>query len=185
MAEVRRIATDGSLEQFLHNGSGLFGHVLVLAGRVGEGLALLEGVATANRNAHTAHRDVLYLANAYLRHGRLDDALRTARQAQDIASTFHQHGRQVQALCLLGDTQAARGEDSEAEQLYRDAIARGTRLGMRPLVAHCHLGLGKVYGRRGKHEQAREHLTTATTMYRDMDMRFWLEQAMGELGQLG
>ena len=48
---------------------------------------------------------------------------------------------------------------------------------MRPLVAHCHLGLGKLYRRTGKREQAREHLTTATTMYREMDMRFWLEQA--------
>jgi lipopolysaccharide biosynthesis regulator YciM len=48
---------------------------------------------------------------------------------------------------------------------------------MRPLVAHCHLGLGKLYRRTGEREQAREHLTTATTMYREMDMRFWLEQA--------
>jgi len=48
---------------------------------------------------------------------------------------------------------------------------------MRPLVAHCHLGLGKLYRRTGKREQALEHLTTATTMYREMDMRFWQEQA--------
>ena len=51
---------------------------------------------------------------------------------------------------------------------------------MRPLVAHCHLGLGKLYRRTGKREQAREHLTTATTMYREMDMPFWLEQAEEE-----
>ena len=54
------------------------------------------------------------------------------------------------------------------------------QLGMRPLVAHCHLGLGKLYRRTGKREQAQEHLTTATTMYREMDMRFWLEQAEAE-----
>jgi len=48
---------------------------------------------------------------------------------------------------------------------------------MRPLVAHCHLGLGKLYRSTGKREQAQEHLTAATTMYREMDMRFWLEQA--------
>ena len=52
---------------------------------------------------------------------------------------------------------------------------------MRPLVAHCHLGLGKLYRRTGKREQAREHLTTATTMYREMGMRFWLEQAEMEI----
>ena len=55
---------------------------------------------------------------------------------------------------------------------------------MRPLVAHCHLGLGKLYRGTGKREQAQEHLTTATTMYRDMDMRFWLEQAEVELQAL-
>jgi len=48
---------------------------------------------------------------------------------------------------------------------------------MRPLVAHCHLGLGKLDRHTGKREQAQEHLTIATTMYREMDMRFWLEKA--------
>jgi len=52
---------------------------------------------------------------------------------------------------------------------------------MRPLVAHCHLGLGKLYRRTGKCEQAQEHLGTASTMYREMDMRFWLDQAGAEL----
>ena len=50
-------------------------------------------------------------------------------------------------------------------------------LGMRPHVAHCHLGHGKLYRRTSKPEQAREHLTTATTMYREMGMTYWLEQA--------
>jgi hypothetical protein len=54
---------------------------------------------------------------------------------------------------------------------------------MRPLVAHCHLGLGKLYRRTGKREQAREHLTNATT-YREMDMRLWLEQAEAEMREL-
>jgi hypothetical protein len=55
---------------------------------------------------------------------------------------------------------------------------------MRPLLAHCHLGLGKLYRRIGKQHEAQEHLTTATTMYREMDMRFWLEQAEAEMRQL-
>jgi hypothetical protein len=57
-------------------------------------------------------------------------------------------------------------------------------LGMRPLVAHCHLGLGKLYQRTGNREEAREHLTTATTMYREMDMRFWLEKAAAQMSEL-
>jgi hypothetical protein len=55
---------------------------------------------------------------------------------------------------------------------------------MRPLVAHCHLGLGTLYARVGKPEQAREHLAAAATMFRDMDMRFWLAQADSELNNL-
>jgi hypothetical protein len=61
------------------------------------------------------------------------------------------------------------------------ALALAEPRGMRPLVAHCHLGLGKLYRRTGKREQAQEHLATAMTMYRDMGMRFWLEQAEAEL----
>ena len=56
-------------------------------------------------------------------------------------------------------------------------LARHPEQGMRPLVARCRLGLGRLYRRTGKREQAREHLTTATTMYREMGMQFWLEKA--------
>ena len=55
---------------------------------------------------------------------------------------------------------------------------------MRPLVAHCHLGLGKLYPRTGQREQATEHPTTATTMYREMGMTYWLEQAEAEMREL-
>jgi hypothetical protein len=57
---------------------------------------------------------------------------------------------------------------------------------MRPLIAHCHLGLGKIFRRTGKRKlaQAREHVATATTMYRDMGMTYWLEQAEAETRQL-
>ena len=55
---------------------------------------------------------------------------------------------------------------------------------MRPLLAHCHLGLAKLCRRTGKRQEAQGHLTTATTMYREMNMSFWLEQAEVELKQL-
>jgi hypothetical protein len=79
---------------------------------------------------------------------------------------------------------AARRDPSavqEAEAHYREALALAETRGMRPLVAHCHLGLGKLYRRTDNREQTQEHLTTATTMYREMDMRFWLEQAEAEM----
>jgi heterodisulfide reductase subunit B len=73
----------------------------------------------------------------------------------------------------------------KAEEHYRQALAVAEELGMRPLVAHCDVGLGKLYRRRGKQQQAKEHLTTATTMMREMGMGFWLEKAQAELKELG
>ena len=71
-------------------------------------------------------------------------------------------------------------EVEEAGERYRQALALAHELGMRPLIAHCHHGLGKLYRRAGKREPAREHLGTATAMFREMDMRFWLEKANAE-----
>jgi hypothetical protein len=61
---------------------------------------------------------------------------------------------------------------------------RRVELGVRPLVAHGHLDLGKLYRRTDQREEAQEHLTTATTMFREIDMRFWLEQAEAEMKEL-
>jgi len=68
-----------------------------------------------------------------------------------------------------------------AHERLEEALALAVELGMRPEVAHCHLGLGKLSRRAGKGQEAQEHVTTATSMYREMEMRFWLEQAEAEL----
>jgi hypothetical protein len=52
---------------------------------------------------------------------------------------------------------------------------------MRPEMAHCHLGLGKLYRRTGDRAKAHEHLMTASAMYREMDMGFWPEKAESAL----
>jgi hypothetical protein len=57
-------------------------------------------------------------------------------------------------------------------------------LGLRPLLAHCHLGLGVLYRRSGNRQDSREHLTMAATMLGEMDMRFWQEQAEAEMREL-
>ena len=63
----------------------------------------------------------------------------------------------------------------------RETLALADELQMHPFIAHCRLGLGKLDRRAGKREQAQEHLTTATTMYREMGMTYWLEKAEAEL----
>ena len=71
-----------------------------------------------------------------------------------------------------------------AEAHYQQALALAEELGMRPLVAHCHLGLGRLYGQTGRREAARAALATAIDLYRAMDMTFWLPQAEAALAQV-
>jgi hypothetical protein len=81
-------------------------------------------------------------------------------------------------LRFLGDIAAHpdRLEVDAATAHYRQALALAEELSLRPLMTHCHLGLGVLYRRTGKREQAREHLAPATTMYREMGMPYWLEK---------
>jgi class 3 adenylate cyclase/tetratricopeptide (TPR) repeat protein len=114
----------------------------------------------------------------------LDEARGLADRA--VESSPRQPGFAAHALHLLGDvaTHPDRFDAERGEAHYRQAFALAEPRGMRPLVAHCHLGLGKLYRRIGKREQAHEHLTTAAMMYREMDMTYWLEQAEAEMRQL-
>jgi hypothetical protein len=97
-----------------------------------------------------------------------------------------ERGFEAWALHLLGDIASHHGRPDVAAAAahYGAAMTLASELEMRPLVAHCHFGLGRLYRRTGDREQAREHLTTATAMYGEMDMRFWLEQAHAELRSL-
>jgi tetratricopeptide (TPR) repeat protein len=101
----------------------------------------------------------------------------------------HEHkarGDQAYALRLLGEIAARRDppESEPAEAHYRQALALADELGMRPLMAHCHLALGKLYATTGQHEQARAALTTAIDLYRAMAMTLWLPQAEAALAQV-
>ena len=95
-----------------------------------------------------------------------------------LARDLKQRG-EAYALRLLSEL-AAHGDPPDveyAESSYRQALALAELRGMRPLVADCHLGLGKLYRRIDKRDQSQDHLATATTMYREMGMTYWLEKA--------
>src|SRR5262245_54278249 len=96
-----------------------------------------------------------------------------------------ERGDQAYALRLLGDIAARREppQSESAEAHYRQALALAEELGMRPLQAHCHLGLGTLYAQTGRPEPARAALTAAIALYRAMDMTFWLPQAEAALAQ--
>jgi tetratricopeptide (TPR) repeat protein len=143
---------------------------------------LLEGEELLERQAargivHHLGWAYCVLGRAYLLLGRLDEARRLADKA--VGSSPRQLGFAAHRVHLFGDiaTHPDRFDAESGEAHYRKALALAEPLGMRPLVAHCHLGLGKLYLHTGQREQAHEHLTIATKLYREMDMRFWLEQA--------
>jgi tetratricopeptide (TPR) repeat protein len=151
--------------------------------RLGEGEELLERHATGGLSG-TLGWFYPWLGRAALVLGRLDDARRLSERALEFSP--RQPGFAAHALHLLGDiaTHPDRFQAKTGEIHYRKALAIAEPRGMRPLVAHCQLGLGKLYLRDGKRKRAYEHLTTATATYREMDMRFWLEQAEAEMHQM-
>jgi uncharacterized protein HemY len=75
-------------------------------------------------------------------------------------------------------------EATQAAAHYQQALALAEELGMRPLQAHCHQGLGTLYATTGQWEQTRTALATAIAMYRAMEMTFWLPQTEAALAQV-
>ena len=150
------------------------------AGRHAEALVLME------RMRPHAPQLALLMGEAYLLVGRATEASECATPALTLARERKERGHEAWALRLLGEI-ASHAESPAVETAgsrYKEAMALADVLGMRPLVAHCHLGLGKLYRRTGSVQQAQEHLTTAVAMYREMDMGFWLAQAGAEIGEL-
>ena len=72
----------------------------------------------------------------------------------------------------------------KAESYFRDAIEAAERLGNRVTRTHCHAGLGRLYRSMGKQPEARDELTRACEMYRDMDMTYYLRKAEEDLANL-
>jgi tetratricopeptide (TPR) repeat protein len=108
---------------------------------------------------------------------RLDDAQRWGESAIGFATV--QPGFRAHALHLLGDVASHpdRFDAERADAYYRQALALAEPRGMRPLVAHCHLGLGVLHARLDKPHEAHEHLATAAAMYRERGMDSWLGEA--------
>jgi len=163
--------------------SAALGYAHALSGRIREAIPLLEaGVeqARAQRIAARYSLWVAWLAEAYMLAGRGEDATALAARALALSREHNERGNLAYALRVLGDIAATCGDrprESEATENYLSAISVAAGLGMRPLVAHCHAGLAKLYSHTGKREQAQAHLTIATTLYREMGMTYWLEKA--------
>jgi class 3 adenylate cyclase/tetratricopeptide (TPR) repeat protein len=132
-----------------------------------------------SREQIAGHLGFIYLrlGRASLALGRLDEARRLGERVLEAVPS--QRGLVAHARHLLGDGAAHpdRFDPASAEAHYRGALALAASCGMRPLVAHGHLGLGRLYRRTGKRHEAKQHVAVATAMYREMDMRSSLAEA--------
>jgi len=162
------------------------GYAYFLAGRHAEGLSLMEqAVERAGLLAQTfAHAlRLVFLADALLGLGRRDAAQERAAEALEVARTHQEAGSVAYALRTLGSVRAE--DDRErARSCFEEAADIATRLGMRPLVAHCHLGLGELFKRRSDFAAAGEKLRAAVALYRDLDMESWCRRAESVLSSV-
>ena len=104
----------------------------------------------------------------------------------DLSNTHTGHGYQAHAYRLLGEVARRRQppDIDQAATYYRQALTLAEEVGMRPLQAHCHRGLGTLFATAGQAEPARAELSTALEMYQAMAMTFWLPETEAALAQV-
>jgi len=177
IGQAREVALMFPLQQWF------VGHERARTGRISEGAVLIRA-GLEQLEAWSLWRwiplCVIHLGEACLLAGRADEARAHAARALGLARELGQRLHEVYALRLLGESLAA--EDAAGADLhYRQALTLAVELGLRPLVAHCHFGLGVLHRSCGKGEPAREHLGAAIALYTEMDMRSWLARAEAEV----
>jgi class 3 adenylate cyclase/tetratricopeptide (TPR) repeat protein len=184
------ICQEANISIFFPRMAAALGAAYILAGRIADAVSLLTQATDRTTTVEMVGFQALCslaLGEAHLLANHREEAQALAERALALTCEHQERSHQAYALRLLGDIAVHHAplDGNAAAAYYSQAQALAEALGMRPLVAHCHLGLGTLYRRTDKREQAREHLATATTMYREMGMAYWLEKAESEMGELG
>jgi class 3 adenylate cyclase/tetratricopeptide (TPR) repeat protein len=149
-----------------------------------QGLPFIErglALAEAHRVLFFQSMWLVMLAQVHLWNRDPSSAEALARRALEVARVREEPPYQAWAYYVAGEAADGNANPSVPEAHYRQALALSEPRGMRPLVAHCHAGLAKLYWRRGNRQKAQEELDTAAAMYREMAMTYWLEKAEAEM----
>jgi tetratricopeptide (TPR) repeat protein len=187
LEQAMGICQDADFPTFFSLTAAALGAVYTLAGRIAEAIPwlmrALERASTADSRAEAQVFCCLSLGEAQMLAGQLAEAQSLAGQALMLAREHQERGHEAYALRLLGDLAAQHDcpECEPAVAYYQQALRLADELGMRPLMAHCHYGLGRLYCQTGRSDQARTELSTAIELYRAMDMTFWLPRAEAAL----
>jgi DNA-binding SARP family transcriptional activator len=176
------LCREGTYRLQLPPAASALGAALTLAKRVDEAVPLLEQAVKAAVEMGLfggLSRYLVRLGRGELTAGDIQEVNAIASRALETARTYRERGHEAWALHLSGDASMAAGvaDCARAESDYTAALVLAEDRGMRPLVAHCHAGLAKLYERTGQFQQRNAHLSSATRMYREMDMTLWLETA--------
>jgi DNA-binding winged helix-turn-helix (wHTH) protein/tetratricopeptide (TPR) repeat protein/class 3 adenylate cyclase len=183
------LCQDADLSAWFPRIAATLGVAYTLGGRVVDAVSLLTQAMEQAMIAESPRARVsrsLPLGEAYLLAGHVEEAHALAKRALALFCAHQRRGHQANALRLLGEIAARREppEVAQAEVYYCQALALAEELGMRPLQAHCHRGLGTLYAKTGQPEQACTALSAAIALYRAMDMTFWLPQTEAALAQV-
>jgi tetratricopeptide (TPR) repeat protein len=178
------LSQEADIPNFYHSAATYLALAYALAGRATDALPLLPTDALPLLGQ--IERYPVVCGEAYLRAGKVEEADRLAQRGLANARERDRRGEEAWALWLLGEIAMHRDQPdlAQAAARYQQALALAEELGMRPLQAHCHRGLGMLYAATGQWEQARTALTTAITMYRGMDMTLWLSETEAALAQV-
>jgi class 3 adenylate cyclase/tetratricopeptide (TPR) repeat protein len=162
------------------------GSAYAFAGRLDEALRLLDRAvghtAWMRRKGGLALR-MAGVSEAYMLAGRTEAAEALARDGLKVSHETNDKGSRAWLLRILGDLTSWHSsfKAEEAEANYAESLGLAEELGMRPLQAHCHLGLGHVHAQAKELEKARFELLAAVELYRAMSMPFWLSKAEAAL----
>ena len=155
--------------------------VRALGGRAAEAVTLAtQGVTRAERMGRLGRLSLIatHLGEVHVLAGQLTEAAEQGRRALALSRSQKERGNQVYALRLLGVVASERQpvDLGGASRHYEEALALATALGMRPLLARCRLGLGRLARRAGEFGVARRHLDAAAALLHEMGMTYWLER---------
>ena len=165
------------------------GYARALSGRVGDGVSMLSEAVTAADAVKTTMNHALsvgFLGEATLLAGRIGEAHKHAVRACDLANSRSEQGALAWALRLRAEIarRSAPPDGRPAVALYREALTLAQRLEMRPLEAHCRLGLGTLLRQAGRLEEAHAELSAAVAMLRALKAKHWLKEAEAALANL-
>jgi class 3 adenylate cyclase/tetratricopeptide (TPR) repeat protein len=179
------VCQDANLPVYFPWLAAALGAAYTQVGRVADAVPLLTR-AIAMERVDVQALCHLSLGEAQMRAGHLEEAYALGERALAHARVHQERGYQSYTLRLLGDIAARREppESAQAEAHYRQALTQADELGMRPLQAHCHRGLGTLYAATGQRERAHAELSMAIEMYRGMEMTFWLPETEAALAQV-